>query len=154
MPACLPRGAPCPANGFSSGAGPSKPGVSAAMIDRGNDFYDKTESKSRRRSDTDLAQLGQGRRPLELIGHALHATHCIGVDVSRTFSVRELRRSMDPRYDPLLIRSYAIAAAVLPGIAEEGKREPIPPSNDSYYYIFINSLRGAVAHNTSSVKLG
>lgn len=40
--------------------------------DRGNDFYDKTESKSRRRSDTDLAQLGQGRRPLELAGHTLY----------------------------------------------------------------------------------
>ena len=40
--------------------------------DRGNDFYDETESKSRRGSDTDLAQLGQGRRPLELAGHTLY----------------------------------------------------------------------------------
>lgn len=43
--------------------------------DRGNDFYDKTESKSRRGSDTDLAQLGQGRRPLELAGHTSY-TRC------------------------------------------------------------------------------
>lgn len=80
--------------------------LTGTEIDRGNDSNDKTKSKSRRRSDTDLAQLGQGGRPLELIGHALYATSgiCAALSASRSSGDQWILH-----YDPVLISAVSIS---------------------------------------------
>ena len=58
-------------------------------------------------SDTDLAQLGQGRRPLELAGHTLY-TRCEGGKETASIALsseqklsKMMTRSIDPSLHPL-----------------------------------------------------